>query len=81
MPAHSQIAAAIEKNDSRDARLVNGNTEQGADKRIRATRIIHDRAAKVVMIISEALETIGERIVAELRPAADDHARRLATRV
>jgi hypothetical protein len=40
----------------------------------------HSRSrAKVVVIFSEALETIGERIITELRPAADDHTRRLAT--
>ena len=81
MSAHAQIPSAIEKNDACYARLIDWSTQQCADNRVGATRLVHDRAAKVVVIIFEALETIWERIVTELWPTADNHARGLTAGV
>src|SRR5215213_5082746 len=81
MAAHSQIASAIEKDDSSYARFINRSTQQSTNERIGTTRIVYNRAAKVIVITSEVLETIGERIVAELRAAADDYTSRLAAGV
>jgi hypothetical protein len=75
MSAHAQIPGAIEKNEARYARWIDRSTQQCTNNRVGATRLVHDRAAKVVVIIFEALATICERIVAELWPTADDHAR------
>jgi hypothetical protein len=60
MPAHPQIPGAIEEDEAGYARVVNRSTQQGADSPIGSSRLVYDRAAKVVVIISEALETIGE---------------------
>src|SRR6185295_20386649 len=81
MSTHAQIPSAIEKNEARYARRINWRAQQCADERIRATRVIHHRAAKVVVIIFEPLATIYERIVAEVWPTADDHTRGLTAGV
>jgi hypothetical protein len=60
MPAHSQKPRAVEKDEAGDARIIDGRTQQGTDDSIRTTRLVYNRAAKVVVIFSEALETIGE---------------------
>ena len=81
MSAHAQISRAIEKNNARYARLIDWSTQQSADNCVSTTRLVHDRAPKVVVIIFEALETICERTVAELWPTADDHTRGLTAGV
>ena len=60
MPAHSQIPGAIEEDEASHARVINRSTQQGADNSIGTSWFIYDRAAKVVVIVSEALETMGE---------------------
>jgi hypothetical protein len=60
MPAHSQIPRAVEKDETSDARISNGRTQQGTHDSIGTTRFVYNRAAKVVVIFSEALKTIGE---------------------
>jgi hypothetical protein len=81
MPAHSQITHAVEKNHSSQAPLINRCAQQRAHDRIRTARLIHDRATKVVMFISEALDSGRKRTVTEVRRAVDNYARRLATGV
>src|SRR6185369_6478316 len=58
--AHSQISGAIEENDPGDTRLVNRSTQQCTHDAVHTTRFIHDRAAEVVVIVLEALETMGQ---------------------
>jgi hypothetical protein len=81
VPTHSQVPRAIEKNNASNAGSINWRTQQCADDRIGTTRLVYDGAAKVVVIVSEGLETIGERIIAEIRAAVDDHTSRLTARV
>ena len=49
--------------------------------RVGSTRFIHNRAAKVVVFIPEACDTIRECVVAEIGTTADDHARWFTARV
>src|SRR5215212_2255981 len=81
MAAHPKVCDAVEEDHSRDARLVNRSAQQSAYHGVRPTRLVHDSATKVVVLISETLETVRQRIVAEIWSATNNHARRLTARV
>jgi hypothetical protein len=81
MPTHAEVCDAVEKYHSGCARLIDGSTQQSTDNRVGATRLVHDSAAKVVMFISKAFETIHQRIITELWSTTDNHTRWLTARV
>ncbi len=49
-----------------------GWQEQGADEHLGAARLVDDRAAHVVVVLSEAEPLLGERAGAEVGAAGDD---------
>ena len=79
--AHSQVADIVEKDDSCGAAFVHRLAEQCADQYIRASRLIDHRRSEIVIFRGKTLQTQGERIVTQLRPAGDDHPRWLAGRM
>jgi hypothetical protein len=79
--AHAEVRNTVEENYTRDARVIDRRAQQCTHDRVRAARFVDDRAAKLVVFIPEAFETIRERVVAEIRPAADYDTRRLTTGV
>jgi hypothetical protein len=81
MPAHPEIRGAVEKDHSRYARVVNGFTQQSTNNRIRTARLVHYRAAKVVVFISEALEAVRQRVLTELWSTCNNYTCGLTTRM
>jgi len=81
VPAHSQVSDMVEKDHAGHARFINRRTQECPHHCVRATRFVHHRAAEVVVLISEADDAIGKRVVAEVGTTADDHTRWLTARV
>jgi hypothetical protein len=78
MPAHAKISNAVEKDDSRYTGIVDRSTQQPSNHRVRATRLVYNSAAKVVVLSSKALNAIWKGVVAEFRAATENHTRGLA---
>jgi hypothetical protein len=81
MPAHPQIRDAVEKDHAGYTRLINRFTQQSTNNRIRTARLVHYRAAKVVIFISEALEAVRQRIVTKVWSTTDNHTCGFTTRM
>jgi len=79
--AHSQVSHAVEKDDSGHTRVINGRAQQRTHDRIGTAWLVHDRTAKAVMFVSEALDSSRKRPITEVWRAVYDHARRLTTSV
>ena len=58
-----------------------GSHKQGADQHVGAARLVDDARAEGVELLAKQLGALRQRPAAEVRPAGDDDARRLAAGV
>jgi hypothetical protein len=81
MPTHSQITNVVEKDHSGYAGIVDRIAQQSSDYGVGATRLVHDSAAKVVVLSSQALDALRKGVVTEIGAAADNDTRRFTASV
>ena len=79
--AHAEVADVVEEDDAGGGGRIDRLEDQGADHHVRAARLVDDGRAERVVTVAEDREAIGHRAVAELGPARDHHAGRLAAGV
>ncbi len=76
--AHVQHTDVVEENDAGHAARLGWLGEQGADEHVGAARLVHDRVAEGIALIAEAQTALGQAADAQIRPARNHRARRLA---
>src|SRR5262249_31766349 len=81
VPADPGRADVVEEEAAGGAARIRGRQERGPAHRVGAARLAAHRRAELVEVAAEALAPLGERAVAERRPAGDDGAGGLAAGV
>ncbi len=78
MAAHADDADIVEEDDTSRTSRIDRLAEEPADQRIVAARLVHAEAAHMVELRREAGPPLGQGPAAEVGPALDDDAGRLA---
>ena len=79
--AHAETAYIIKEDNSGGTRGIDRVTQEGANHHVGTAWLVHNRAAKTVVLLAKALQALGQWPRAEIGSAANNQSRRLATGV
>src|SRR5437867_4941598 len=75
---HAEITNIVEEDNARGARVIVRFANQRADEHFGAAWFVDDGGAKIVVLLAEDPEPVGQAAGTEVRPSTDDDARRFA---
>jgi hypothetical protein len=79
--AHAEISNVIKEDDAGGAGRIDRVAQQCSYHNVGAARLIHDSRSEIVVLAAKAFQPFGQRPGAEIGAPADNHPRRLASRV